>query len=171
MADVLSLRNFTTDDLDHFLEWATDPEVTKFLTWEPYTSRDEALAFLTSVAIPHPWLKAICLDGKAIGSINLRKGSGVHRCLAVMGYCLSRKYWGRGYVTQAVKLALSTGFQDLDVVRIEALVNPKNIGSRRVLEKAGFQQDDLLKSCMVVSIGGQERICDALLFSTCLASL
>ncbi|CAM6103972.1 unnamed protein product [Calypogeia fissa] len=163
--NVLSLRNFTTDDLDHFLEWATDPQVTEFLTWEPYTSREEALSFLRRVAIPNPWLKAICLDGKAIGSINLRKGSHIHKCVAEMGYCLARKYWGKGYATRAVKLAVSSGFEDVGVSRIQALVHPENIGSRRVLEKAGFQQDAMLRNFMMVGVGGRERVSDALMFS------
>lgn len=164
--NVVSLRNFTLDDVDDFMEWATDPLVTELLTWEPYTSREDAVAYLTMVAIPHPWLKAICLDGKAIGSVDLRRGSGIHCCLAEMGYCLARKHWGRGYATQAVKLALSAGFQDVGVVRIQALVHPENTRSKRVLEKAGFQQEALLRDFMVRSGGGiPERISDALIFA------
>lgn len=60
-------------------------------------------------------------------------------------------------MTIAVKLALSTGFQDLDVVRIEALVQVSNSASRRVLEKAGFQLEGTLLKYIVTK--GQVRDC------------
>lgn len=78
-------------------------------------------------------------------------------CRATLGYCIAKKYWGQGIMTIAVKLALSTGFQDLDVMRIEALVQLSNSASRRVLEKAGFQLEGTLLKYIVTK--GQVRDC------------
>ncbi|KAH8944727.1 hypothetical protein BDL97_13G128300 [Sphagnum fallax] len=157
-ASRVTLRRFSAADLPDFMEWATDDNVTKTLVWDSYESQEQGLKFLNSVAIPHPWLKAICVDGRAVGSISLEKGQCMmDSCRATLGYCIAKKYWGQGIMTIAVKLALSTGFQDLDVMRIEALVQLSNSASRRVLEKAGFQLEGTLLKYIVIK--GQVRDC------------
>lgn len=145
----VTLKTFTSADIDDFMEWATDDEVTKYMMWNSYTSRSEAEGFFTNVVEKHPWFKAICLGEKVIGSITLDNGKGAHSCKAELGYVISRKYWGNGCATQAIKLAIETGFKDLEVERIEAFVDPGNIGSQRVLEKNGFTKEGLLKKCVV----------------------
>lgn len=143
------LKTLTSTDIDDFMEWATDDEVTKHMMWNSYTSRHEAESFLTNVVEKHLWFKAICLGKKVIGSITLDKGKGAHSCKAELGYVIAKKYWGNGCVTQAIKLSIETGFKDLDVERIEAYVDPTNIGSQRVLEKNGFTKEGLLKKSVV----------------------
>lgn len=143
------LKTFTSADLDDFMEWATDNEVTKYMMWNSYTSRNEAEIFFKNVIEKHPWFKTICIGEKVIGSITLDKGKGIHGCKAELGYVIARKYWGNGFATQAIKLAIQTGFEDLDVERIEAFVDPVNIGSQRVLEKNGFVKEGLLKNCVI----------------------
>ena len=97
----------------------------------------------------HPWFKAICLGKKVIGSITLDKGKGAHSCKAELGYVIARQYWGNGLAIQAIKLAIETDFKDLDIERIEAYVDPANIGSQRVLEKNGFMKEGLLRKCVI----------------------
>jgi len=131
------------------MEWATDDEVTKYMMWNSYISRSEAESFLANVVEKHPWFKAICLGKKVIGSITLDKGKGPHCCKAELGYVIARQYWGNGLATQAIKLAVKAGFEDQDLERIEAIVDPANIGSQRVLEKNGFLKEGLLKKCVI----------------------
>jgi RimJ/RimL family protein N-acetyltransferase len=145
----IALKTFTSNDVDDFLEWATDDEVTQYMMWNSYTSYGEALDFLVNVVEKHPWFKAICLGTKVIGSITLDKGKGAHSCKAELGYVIARNYWGKGLATQAINLALKTGFEDLDVKRIEAYVDPFNIGSQRALEKNSFEREGVLRSCVV----------------------
>jgi len=145
----ITLKTFTSADINDFMEWATDDEVTKHMMWNSYAARSEAESFFTNLVEKHPWFKAICLDKKVIGSITLDKGKGIHSCKAELGYVIARKYWGNGCATQAIKLAIETGFNDLDVERIEAYVDPTNIGSQRVLEKNGFLREGLLKKYVV----------------------
>lgn len=147
--DIITLKIFTSADVDDFMEWATDDEVTKCMMWNSYTSQSEALDFLINVVEKHTWFKAICLGSKVIGSITLDKGKGAHSCKAELGYVIARNYWGRGLATQAINLAITTGFTDLDVKRIEAYVDPSNIGSQRVLEKNDFEKEGVLRSCVV----------------------
>jgi RimJ/RimL family protein N-acetyltransferase len=60
---------------------------------------------------------------------------------AEVGYWIRRKYWGRGFGTDAVRLACRYGFRSMSLHRIEAIVVEGNFGSRRVLEKAGFRME------------------------------
>lgn len=145
----MSLRTLTSENIDDFMDWATDDEVTQYMMWDSYTSRSEAEHFFESVVAGHPWFKAICLGDKVIGSMTLDKGKGAHSCKAELGYVLAKKYWGKGYATQAIKLTLEAGFDDLDIVRIDAYVDPGNIGSQRVLEKNGFIREALLKNFII----------------------
>ncbi|CDQ37910.1 GNAT family N-acetyltransferase [Virgibacillus salexigens] len=64
---------------------------------------------------------------------------------AFIGYFLDKSYNGRGYMTEAVKLLVNEGFDKLQLHRIEAGVIPHNIGSIRVLEKAGFHKEGIAK--------------------------
>lgn len=145
----MSLQPLTSLNIDDFMEWATDEEVTQYMMWDTYSSRSAAEYFFANVVDSHPWFKAIYLGDKVIGSMTLDKGRGAHSCKAELGYVLTRKYWGKGYATQAIKLALETGFEDLNVERIEAFVDPSNIGSQRVLEKNGFLREGLLKNYII----------------------
>lgn len=166
MKEVITLKKFSFSDIDDFMDWASDDEVTKYMMWNSYSSRKEAEIFFANVIVQHPWFNAICLDEKVIGSITLDKGTGNHSCKAELGYVVARKYWGRGLATEAVKLAIKNGFQDLDVKRIEAYIDPSNLGSRKVLEKNGFVKEGLLKSYVVQKGVVKDRFLYAFLIST-----
>lgn len=157
----LSLRAFTVADLDDFYEWASDEKVTEFMTWETFRSKEKARDFLVKVVIPHPWFKAISLNGKAIGHVMLKPGVGIHSCRAELGYAIARKYWKMGFATKAVIQALQLGSKELHVDRVEALVLPDNTASQRVLEKAGFAKDGTLKNYVYL----KGKIRDCLLYS------
>lgn len=62
-----------------------------------------------------------------------------------IGYYLDFQHNGKGYMTEVVKLAVDFGFNELHLHRIEAGVMPHNIGSMRVLEKAGFQKEGIAR--------------------------
>lgn len=146
---MIKLRPLCRNDLEDFLCWAGDDEVTRTVTWESYKTKEKALEFLKNVAEPHPWFKAICINDKPIGSISLNKGVDIYSCKAVLGYVLTKEFWGHGYTTQAVEETKRTCFKDLNVNRIEAFVDPENIASQRVLEKAGFIREGLMRKCII----------------------
>ncbi|MBX9578071.1 MAG: GNAT family N-acetyltransferase [Chthoniobacterales bacterium] len=145
----ITLRPLTIGDIDAFIVWATDTEVTRHLRWEAYSSRAAAEEFFENVVKKHPWFQAIVVNDKVIGSLTLDKGTGDFRCKAELGYVSARKYWGKGLMTQVVALAVERGFQELGVARIEAKVHPANTASQRVLEKNGFVREALLKKAIV----------------------
>ena len=162
----LGLKTLTSADLDDFMEWATDDAVTQYMMWDSYTSRNDAEEFFKNVVENHSWFKAVCLGNKVIGSITLDKSKGAHSCKAELGYVIARKYWGNGFATQAIGLALHEGFNDLKVERIEAFVDPTNIGSQRVLEKNGFVKEGLLKKYIIQKGIVKDRFIYAILKSS-----
>lgn len=145
----VTLKRITRDDLSHFYLWASDPEVAKSMTWEAYTSKEDAQKFLIDIAENHPWFKAICVDGTPIGAITLSPGKGCFSCRAELGIVLAKTYWGKNIATIAIKLALQNGFKDLNIQRIEAFVDPDNIASQRALTKAGMLCETLMKNYII----------------------
>ncbi|XP_052147807.1 uncharacterized protein LOC127766723 [Oryza glaberrima] len=158
--ETVTLRRFELADADAMMAWASDPEVTAFMTWEPYESVDSLRAFIRDTVLPHPWFRAICLagdgDGGAtpVGAVSVTPTA--DRCRAEVAVAVARAHWGKGVATAALRRALAAAFADLDgVERVEALVDVGNAASRRALEKAGFQQEAVLRSYCVVK--GQLR--------------
>ena len=89
---------------------------------------------------------AITLDDKVIGSIGVFRQENIHYRTAEMGYYIGEKYWGNGYMTEAVELACDFVFSNTDIIRIFAEPFAYNTASCRVLEKAGFVFEGILKS-------------------------
>ena len=67
-------------------------KVTRFCTWEPYTNKEDAINFINTKVIPHPWFRAICLNGQPIGAILVTKNSDNDKCRGELGYVLGSKY-------------------------------------------------------------------------------
>ncbi|WP_342416052.1 GNAT family protein [Paenibacillus sp. FSL R10-2782] len=72
----------------------------------------------------------------------IRHDTAVH--WAEMGYEMSRAYWGQGLMSGVLATVIHYGFNTLSLNRIQALVEPENAQSLRLLEKAGFRQEGLL---------------------------
>jgi ribosomal-protein-alanine N-acetyltransferase len=65
------------------------------------------------------------------------------------GYTIARAYWGQGYATEAAAEFVRFAFEQMALVRIEAVVLPDHVASSRVLEKVGLQYEGLLRSYQV----------------------
>lgn len=89
--------------------------------------------------------RAIVVDEKVIGSIGIFLGYDVYEKSGELGYWLSEDYWGKGIVSLAVKQLCKEAFDRYDIVRIFAEPFEHNIGSRRVLEKAGFTLEGIMR--------------------------
>lgn len=139
----ISLRKFELSDVDDMMEWVSDAGVSRYMTWETIHSRDEALDYLRTTIFPHPWYRAICLGGgKPIGFISVRPGPGPDRCRAEVSCGLARRYWYRGIAAAAVKMMTQIVFRELPrLERLDGLVAVENVGSQRMLEKAGFPRE------------------------------
>lgn len=158
----ITLRLMDLSDIDDFMVWATDDKVSQFCTWKTCTSKEEALAYMINSVIPHPWMRAICLKNRAIGYILLTEFEGNDACRCEVGYVLASKYWGKGIATRALKMVASTVFRErTHLERLDAWADIENLGSHRVLVKAGFQKEGVLRKYMLIK--GKPR--DMVVFS------
>jgi [ribosomal protein S5]-alanine N-acetyltransferase len=115
---------------------------------------------------PHPytlmdayeWIKmaahsqtnfAIEVKGKAVGGIGILLKDDIYKKNAEIGYWLGEEYWGQGIISSAINEVVEYTFKNFDVSRIYAGVFEYNLASMRVLEKAGFHQEAVLKKSLV----------------------
>lgn len=114
----------------------------------PYTEQDAAayIQAMLSADKNETFAFAITIDDKAIGSIGIFRQGNIHRQTAELGYYLAESCWGKGIMTAAVKQACAYVFGNSDIIRIFAEPFAGNTASCRVLEKAGFQLEGILKS-------------------------
>lgn len=114
----------------------------------PYTVQDGKvfISAMLSADGNDTFAFAITADGKVIGSIGAFRQGNIHRQTAELGYYIAEEYWGKGIMTEAVKQLCDYVFFHTDIIRIYAEPFANNIGSCRVLEKAGFQYEGTLCS-------------------------
>lgn len=104
----------------------------------PYTE-EAGKAFILFATKDDPvHIFAIDVAGEAVGGIGLHPQADVQRKNAELGYWLAEPFWGNGIITNAIKEIVAFGFKTYDINRIFARPYGTNIGSQKVLEKAGF---------------------------------
>ena len=139
----LRLRPFRMEDAEAMYKgWASDPKVTRYLTWPVHKDIEETRTVLArwikEYAKPERRNFAIELkeNGELIGGIDVVGYLGGVKGTPVIGYNLSRKYWGKGYMTEACRCLISHLFSSGNKeIRIDA--NVENTASKRVIEKCG----------------------------------
>ena len=140
----LFLRPFRAEDAKAMYDnWASSPEVTKFLSWPAYQSIDDAHAilkiWLEEYGHPEFYQWAIVLKelGEPIGSISVvNQDSRVD--MAEIGYCIGKPWWGRGLMPEALEAVKKFLFAEVGMQRIEAGHDPENPASGAVIRKCGF---------------------------------
>ena len=162
--DRLILRRYVIEDADAmYKNWASDSEVTKFLTWQPHSSIE------VSRGIIENWLKeysdekyyqwAIVL--KANGNEPIGDISVVHMkediSMVHIGYCLGRAWWRRGIMSEALKAVMDFMFDTVEVNRVESRHDPMNPNSGKVMQKCGMKYEGTLRS----ADRNNQGICDA----------
>ena len=152
--DRLELRPFSEDDIDRVTELLQAPEIaaTTLNIAHPY-SRDDAAGWIAR----HPeaaeagtdltWAVWLQDDDLLIGAIGIHID--VHNRRGTLGYWLGRPYWNKGYMSEVARAVVEYGFSKLALHRIEATRMPENIGSGRVMEKAGLTYEGTLRGYYV----------------------
>ncbi len=141
----LILRKFNVnDDIQMFNNWASDEEVTKNLTWSAHKTIDETRKFIDiwihnyNYVDNYNWAMQIKDTNELIGSIGLFYVDDFHHSCE-LGYCIGKKYWNKGYTTEASKAIIDYCFNRVGFNRITGCCFVGNVASRRVLEKCGMQ--------------------------------
>jgi len=147
-----TVRAWRKSDAESLVTHADNINVAKYLRDRfphPYTKQD-ARAFLKhALAADDPTNLAIEVGGAAVGAVGYVPGRDVERFSAEIGYWLGEALWGRGIVSEAVALVTAHAFADMKILRMFALPFADNPASVRVLEKAGYAREGLLRSSCV----------------------
>ncbi len=166
----LILRRFELSDADAmFRNWANDPEVTKFLTWPAHSDVSVTKAVIGSwlplYANPGHYSWAIVLKeiGEPIGSI-AAVGRRDDVKMVHVGYCIGRKWWWQGYISEALALLIRFFFEEVGVNRIESRHDPRNPNSGKVMSKCGLKYEGTLRQSDINNQGG---FCDAAYYALC----
>ncbi len=146
----LSLRYFVPDDAPALFELASDPEVTQFFSWGPYTDESEPREFIERLTREREEGRRLELgivgpDDRPIGLTGFSDFSRRDR-RATVGTWLGREHWGSGANNESKALILSLGFRHLGLNRVTALASPDNRRSLRALERIGFWTEGVLRA-------------------------
>ena len=145
------LRKWQYDDADSISIVANNPNIAQNLrnTFpSPYTI-DDAKWFVNDCISKEgakQLTRAIVVDGKAVGSIGIFIKDDVYEKTAELGYWLAEGYWRNGITSKAVIQICKEAFSSFDIVRIYAEPFECNLGSRGVLEKAGFTYEGTMRN-------------------------
>ena len=164
----LILRRFRIDDAeDMFNNWASDPEVTRYLTWPVHSSVEVTRTLLTewvshyADGVYFNWVMEYKETGKAIGNISVFKLDEDIEA-ADIGYCMSKAYWGQGLMPEALKAVMDYLFDVVGLNRVAACHDLNNPKSGRVMDKAGMKQEGILRAAGKNNLG----ICDVVWHAT-----
>lgn len=162
--DRLVLRRYVKEDAAAMYQnWASDQEVTRFLTWPAHSSLE------VSQRVTEDWVNqysnenyyhwAIVLkDNKDepigdIAVVNWKENISTVQ----IGYCIGRTWWHRGITSEALKAVMDFLFDVVDANRVEARHDPRNIHSGNVMKKCGMKYEGTLRS----SDWNNQGVCDA----------
>lgn len=161
----LLIRRPRSDDAEAlFRRWGTDAEVTRYLVWRPHTDVSESVAHIERCVdawedgSAYVWLLTDRETGELVGSVASRPSE--HR--VSLGYLVARDRWGRGYMTEALEPIVAWWLAQTEVHRVWAVCDVDNAASARVLEKAGFEREGVLRRWIVhpnVSAEPRDVIC------------
>jgi ribosomal-protein-alanine N-acetyltransferase len=161
----LLLRRFNLNDaVDMFCNWANDDEVTKYLAWSSHenieTTKQVIANWIGSYDSMETYHWAIFPSDfkKPIGSISVTALSDKNEKCEV-GYCISRRFWGKGYVTEALKAVISFLFEDIGFERIAAFHHIENTASAKVMLKAGMKYEGRIRK-YIKNNCGEFKDCD-----------
>lgn len=154
--DRLILRKFTIFDAQDMFDYASNKNVSKYVTWPVHQSIDNAKGFIDEIVnnyrkgdFPAPWAIVYKSNNKVIGTVDFVNYNDENKC-AEIGYAISEDYWKKGITSEAAKAIMKVGFEQLNLNRIEALCHVDNIGSARVMQKLGMKLEGTLRQKMFV---------------------
>jgi RimJ/RimL family protein N-acetyltransferase len=143
-----TLRPWLPSDEASLAKHANNKNVARNLTDifpHPYTVEDARAWIGKQQGIEPPRNFAIVIDGNAVGGVGFLVGKDIFHRSAEMGYWIGEEFWGRGIVPEAVKAVTKYAFENFDLMHIHAGIFERNVASRRVLEKAGYELEGRLR--------------------------
>ena len=147
----LTLRKAMMEDAQPMFDnWASDPEVTRYLTWPTHTSSQVSAMVIDSWMEGcrkedfYQWMIVLKQTNEPIGSISVvAHDDAVAK--AEIGYCIGKRWWGQGIMTEALQAVMDYLFDEVGMNRIEACHDPHNPASGAVMKKCGMQYEGTLR--------------------------
>lgn len=146
----LILRKIRYDHIDDIHTYASNPEVSKYVFWSAHKTRAATEDYVKTILVLYeegkiaPWGIQYKKNRKLIGTVDFVSWQLQHKT-AEIGYALSMDYWGRGIAAEAAKELIRFGMNEMELVRIQAKSLVANVGSERVMEKAGMNFEGILR--------------------------
>jgi len=145
--DRLLLRRFTSKDIeDAFNNWASDEDVTRYLTWCAYKDISGEAEYINQQIAKYVnndfYAWAIEFEGQTIGTIDAHPVENL--AIASIGYCMGKKWWGKGIMTEALKAVIDYLFS-CGFIRIFAIHDISNPASGGVMQKAGMEFEGIIR--------------------------
>lgn len=161
----LVLRRFRMEDAQAMFDnWASDDEVTKYLTWPTHTTVDASAMVLEDWVSSYQredfYLWAIEFEGQTVGSISVvEQNSDIGK--AEIGYCIGRHWWHKGIMSEALKAVMGHLFDEVGFNRLQACHDPRNTHSGAVMRKCGMTYEGTHRQ----SDRNNQGICDASVYA------
>lgn len=162
----LLLRPAVVEDAGEIFDGiARDREVTRFLLWTAHPdvveTRRVLIEQLISTKAERNWVITLRRSDEIVGLISCRRPVSYS---VEIGYCLGRRWWDMGYMSEAIKLLLNQLVADPRVYRVWATCHVDNSRSSRLLERAGFTLEGRLRRHAVYPTMGPDPH-DSLLYA------
>ena len=146
------LRRINNQDLDFIFGHFRDLEVCRYLVdQEPPGSAEEALQIIdwcngngNPNSRQNRWLIVLKETGESIGTVGFHNWDKANH-VAEIGYDLSIGHWGKGIMTEVLRLVLDFGFKEMQLNRVQAFVHLQNAASYQVLMKQGFVAEGVIR--------------------------
>lgn len=154
--DRLRLRPFAEGDAPFLFEMYSDPQTSRYLSYPPFKEPSQAEAMLGRII-------AAQAEGRTVDRVLVRKSDGVpigsctlfswnKQCArAEIGFSLVRAYGSQGYMGEALRGFIDYAFGPLGMKRIEADIDPRNLGSAKTLERLGFVKEGYMRERWIVA--------------------
>lgn len=145
-----TLRKWKMTDAEPLSEMLNNPKILANLRDGlpyPYTI-DDAKGYIKAMLDADQdqiFAYAVTDGNRIVGSIGVFRKENIHFRTAELGYYIAESDWGQGHGTRAVKQICELIFETTDIIRIFAEPFVRNLGSCRILEKAGFQVEGILR--------------------------
>lgn len=146
----LILRPVRMSDASDLYEYSKDPEVARHVLWDAHRSIHQTRAYVRFLlrqyrtGAPSTFVIVLRENQKVIGTIGFMWAQPENRS-AEVGYSLSREYWNRGMMTEALRCILEFGFEKLGLNRIEAQHECDNPASGKVMLNVGMKHEGTLR--------------------------
>ena len=151
----LLLRKIRLTDAPDMFEYSTDPEVTKYLLWDPHPNVEHTRNYIDYLQDRYrdgkyyDWAVILKSSGKMIGTCGFSSILPEHRS-AEVGYVLNPAFRGQGIAGEALSAVLDFAFRKMALNRVEAKCVAENASSERVMQKVGMTFEGVARSALLV---------------------